>query len=117
MTNTKMTYVDALNTVLTAGEGIYSDAVIEKLTSLRDSIVKRNTRKATGERKPTKTQKANAELAENVADFLHNKGVSMTCKEIAEEFEVSTQKMSAILRQIPNITKMVVKGVSWFSIQ
>ena len=55
MTNTKITYVDALNTVLTAGKGIYSDTVIEKLTSLRDSIVKRNTRKASAERKPKGT--------------------------------------------------------------
>ena len=115
MTNTKMTYVDALNSALTAN---LTDEVKEKLTALRDSIAKRNARKATGERKPTKTQIANAELAENVADFLRNHmGKSFTCKEIATEFEVSSQKMSAILRQIPNVTKGVVKGVSWFSIQ
>ena len=97
---TKMTYVEALNTVLTAGNGIYSDEVIGKLTALRDTLVKR----ASAERKPTKADLAKAEadagLIARITDLLSG-GVQATCKEIAEAMgDVSIPKVAALLRKM-----------------
>ena len=58
---TKMTYVAALNYVLTSVADLPAD-VTEKLTALRDQTEKRNT----ADRKPTKTQVANEALKAKV---------------------------------------------------
>ena len=60
---TKMTYVDAVNFALNV---VADEAVKEKLTALRDSLVKRNT----ADRKPTKTQVANEGLKADILAFL-----------------------------------------------
>ena len=124
MTNTKITYVDALNTVLTALDNVdlndLPDKVfpaIDRVKELRDSIAKRNSKKADAPKKPTKTQQENATLAVKVAEFLREQDEPMTCKAIAEQFGVSVQKMSAILKLVPTICKEVVKGVTMFSVQ
>ena len=120
----KMTYVDALNTVLTALDNVnltdLPDKVfpaIDRVKELRDSIVKRNNKKADAPKKPTKTQQENAALAVKVKDFLYEQDEAMPCKAIAEQFGVTPQKMSAILKLIPSISREVVKGVTLFSVQ
>jgi len=126
MTNTtkKMTYVDALTTIeqyfQTADISEFppklADA-INRVAELKASIEKRNSKKADAPKKPTKTQQENAALAVKVKDFLYEKGEAMACKAIADEFGVTPQKMSAILKLIPSISKESVKGVTMFSVQ
>ena len=120
----KITYVDALNTVLTALDNVnlndLPDKVfpaIDRVKELRDSIAKRNSKKADAPKKPTKTQQENAALAVKVKDFLYEQDEAMPCKAIAEQFGVTPQKMSAILKLIPSISREVVKGVTLFSVQ
>lgn len=127
MTNTttkKMTYVDALTTIeqyfQTADISEFppklADA-INRVAELKASIEKRNSKKADAPKKPTKNQQENAALAVKVKDFLYEKGEAMACKAIADEFGVTPQKMSAILKLIPSISKESVKGVTMFSVQ
>lgn len=123
MTN-KMTYVDALNTVLDALNVVSLDDLpekiypaIERVTALRDSIAKRNSKNADKPRKPSKAQVANAEFAEQV--FAELDGTPVTCKEMAERFEVSPQKMSAALKKLVDagrVSKTVEKGKSYFAL-
>lgn len=91
----KMTYTVALNTVLDTCD--LTDEVREKLEALVASLAKRNAK--TGTRKPTKTQRENAELKVKLAEFVAGtEGVR--AKDVAEAFEVSTQKASALLKQL-----------------
>ena len=108
MTNSKMTYVDALNAVLN-GEPV-TDAVAEKLTALRDSVAKRNSHKSG---KPSKVQIANAELGENIVNAME-KGVDYTCTDIGKMFGgLSSQKVSPIMKALLDggrVTCEKVKG-------
>jgi len=120
----KMTYVDALDTIIQALDTIELNDLpdkifpaIERVKELRASIEKRNSKKADAPKKPTKTQQENATLAVKVRDFLYEQDEAMPCKAIAEQFGVSVQKMSAILKLIPSISKESVKGVTMFSVQ
>ena len=120
----KMTYVDALDTIIQALDTIdlndLPDKIfpaIDRVKELRASIEKRNSKKADAPKKPTKTQQENATLAVKVRDFLYEQDEAMPCKAIAEQFGVSVQKMSAILKLIPSISKESVKGVTMFSVQ
>ena len=91
----KMTYTVALNTVLDTCE--LTDEVREKLEALVASLAKRNAK--TGTRKPTKTQRENAELKVKLAEFVAGTD-GVRAKDVAEAFEVSTQKASALLKQL-----------------
>lgn len=117
-TNTaKMTYVAALTYALENCQ--MPEDVREKLDSLRAQQMKRNS----GDKKPTKTQQANANLREVVLDVLRNEGKPMTVTEVfnamSENPEVaSTQKVSALMRQLlleGKVVKTVEKRVSYFS--
>ena len=74
----KISYVVALDTVLTGAE--ITDEVRERLEALKASLEKRNSRKSEG---PTKLQKANAELAEQIVSAMAE-GKSYGSAEIAE---------------------------------
>lgn len=114
----KLTYVVALNTAISALSADESmTAVVEKLTALRDAQVKRNST----ERKPTKTQVANLELAEVVAEVLRTASTPLTITEImAHDDRLSTlsnQKVSAIVRGMGDrVAKVVDKRVSKFTL-
>lgn len=120
----KMTYVDALTTIeqyfqtadISEFPAKLADAV-NRMGELKASIEKRNSKRADAPKKPTKTQQENAALAVKVKDFLYEQGEAMTCKDIGEHFGVSPQKMSAVLKLIPSISKETVKGVTMFSVQ
>ena len=47
---------------------------------------------------PTKTQKANAELLPNIVEYVRTTD-GVVASAVAEKFEISTQKASALLRQ------------------
>lgn len=122
MTNSKMTYVDALNTVLPT---IENTEVAEKLTALRDTLVKRANKAKATDRKPTAKEQAEAQEREafraKVADELNaNPNREYTCKELAEAFEVSNPKMANALTalvkadKVERLTSATNKSKVWF---
>lgn len=108
MTNSKMTYVDALNAVLNGDP--MTDTVAEKLTALRDSVAKRNAHKSD---KPSKAQIANAELAESIIATMED-GVDYTCSDIGKLMGgLTSQKVSPIMKGLADagrVTSDKVKG-------
>ena len=113
---TKMTYVKALDAVL-SGE-VLTDEIVEKLTALRASLEKKNG----AERKPTKEQEANAVLKSAIADYLRETGGGKTVSDLIKEVDClgdfSNQKVSALMRQLildGVVVKTVDKRKSYFS--
>lgn len=113
---TKMTYVAALNYVLTNVADLPAD-VAEKLTALKDQTEKRNT----AERKPTKTQVANIELQEVVAEVLRNSDKPMTITEMMKASDtlgtLSNQKVAALVRGLGDrVIKTLDKRKAYFTL-
>ena len=111
---TKMTYVAALSYVLTNCPDLPVD-VAEKLTALKAQTEKRNA----ADRKPTKTQLANLDLAEHVIEVLRNASDPLTVTEIMARDEMlaplSNQKVSALIRTLGDkVVKVTEKRVSKF---
>lgn len=116
MTNSKMTYVAALTYAIENLSNAPVD-VIEKLSALKAQTEKRNS----AERKPTKTQLENANLADVVAEVLTNAAKPMTITEIMAADErlasLSNQKVSAIVRGMGDrIAKTTDKRKSYFAL-
>lgn len=97
----KMTYIDALNAALTAD---LSNEVKEKLTALKEQLVKRNASKSD---KPTKTQKENAEIKARIHEFLTHTLQGVKCGDVATELGISGQKASALLSQMVTAGEVV----------
>ena len=89
---TKMTYAMALEIAINAVDG----EAKEKLTVLKAQIEKKNS----AERKPTKTQVANDSLREDIVKLLSDRGEPMTASDIAAEFKVSNQKVTALMGKL-----------------
>ena len=89
-------YVDALNEVLSTCS--LSDQCKEKLTALRDQTAKRNSAKSD---KPTKAQVANMDVKSKLTAHMGD-GKSYTVADLVAAFdhEYSSQKLSALLRQL-----------------
>lgn len=102
----RMTYVKALEYVLANCE-MPSD-VDEKIDALKNSLVKKSAHK--GERKPTKTQIANEGFKEVILANMES-GRLYTITEITKEMpfgeELSTQRVSALVRQLKESGKVV----------
>lgn len=117
---TKMTYVSAIDFVLqllneNVFEGVEEEQAVamERLEALKTQLEKRNGK----ERKPTKTQRENEALKGEIVEFLHHTLQGMQCKDIASQFEVSGQKMSAMLKQLVEagaVEKVTEKRVTYF---
>ena len=112
----KMTYVAALNYVLTNCTDLPTE-VADKLTALKAQTEKRNS----ADRKPTAKQIANADLAERVVEVLRNAPDPLTVTEIMARDEalapLSNQKVSALIRGLgARVVKTVDKRVSKFSL-
>lgn len=112
---TKMTYVDAVNFALNV---VADEAVKEKLTALRDSLVKRNT----ADRKPTKTQVANEGLKADILAFLAD-GEKHTVTEIMSGVpslaEASNQKAATLVTALVKAELVVreeIKRKAYFSL-
>ena len=115
MTNSKMTYVAALTYVLTNCD--LPEDVAERLTNLKVQTEKRNS----AERKPTKAQLENANLADVVAEVLTSAAKPMTITEIMAADErltsLSNQKVSAIVRGMGDrVAKTTDKRKSYFAL-
>lgn len=109
---TNMTYVAAVEYAIA---NIDNPEVAEKLTALRDSLVKRNARKANG---LTKTQKENLEIKNAIVKALAD-SEGMTATEVANAVGVSLAKATALLTQLAKaeeVRREVEKKVAHFSI-
>lgn len=100
MTNTKTTYISALNAVLTAikdqtFENITQEDV-DKLVALGMALEKRNSRKSD---KPTKKQSENYAFKVAIKEVLADHD-PMKCGDIATLVGISGQKCSALLSQM-----------------
>ena len=86
-----MTYVDALNAVIPMVDG----EVAEKLTALREQMAKKK-----GSSKPTKTQVENEGIKGEILELLADG--RMTCGDVVKALdgEYTSQKISALLRQL-----------------
>ena len=87
-----MTTRELLNTVINAN---LSDEVTEKAQALLLQLDKRNEKRAST---PSKTAIANAPLKQSIIKLISEK--NMTAPEVGVALEVSTQKASALLRQL-----------------
>ena len=104
---TKMTYAMAIDSAI---NGNVTDEVREKLEALKAQLAKRNG----ASRKPTKTQKANEGLKDEMVAVISE---PMTAGEVAEHFGISNQKASALLTALVNdgrLVREVVKRKAYF---
>jgi predicted HTH transcriptional regulator len=110
MTN-KMTYVTAIDSAL---NGNITDEVREKLETLKVQLEKRHS----GERKPTKVQKENESLKEDIFAYISENGAKRAT-DVAIYFGISGQKASALLKQIVEsgrFEKYTEKRVTYFRV-
>lgn len=111
----KMTYVEALNVAI---ETLTDEAVVERLTALRDATAKRNA----SDRKPTKTQEANEGIKSEILALLSD-GQARTVTEIMGAVpslaDASNQKAASLVRQLKEsgaITREEIKRKAYFKI-
>ena len=103
----KMTYVKALEAALEmyhqGGQVDPEDViVVEKLEALKAQLEKKHNYKAG---KPSKVQVANAALADEMVEFVKGHG-PVTCADLQESFNLSNQKVSAILYKSGKFVKV-----------
>ena len=117
MKSEKLTYSKALETVITAGKGIYSDEVIEKLEALKAQLEKRATAKSG---KETKAQREAREFTESVYTVLSSQTKAVRCGDLAAQMGVSGQRVSAALSKLVKVGSVVKsegeKHVSLFAV-
>lgn len=109
---TNMTYVSAVEYAIA---NIDNAEVTEKLSALRDSLVKRNSRKSEG---MTKTQKENVAIKEAIVEALAE-SEGMTATEVANAVNISLAKATALLTQLvkaDSVKREVEKKVAHFSV-
>ena len=110
MTNKKMTKAQAWKIVREIVENSGHEKAVElvgKIDNEIDLLAKKNS----ADRKPTKTQEANAVLKAAIVEGMEPKRlytVSELMKEIPELAEATNQKVTALLRQLV-IEKMIVR--------
>lgn len=115
MTNKKLTYAQALETVLAKCDNLPED-VKEKIVALHNKY----TAKADGEKKPTKTQKENAELKTVIFQYMKENvfySATQLYKEVKDERLTSVQKVTALLGQLATeklIERVVEKRKTFF---
>lgn len=106
---TKMTYVDALNIALAT---VADEVAVERLTALRDTLVKR----ATTPRKPSKAHKESEDFRATVKDFVVNSGLStLTVKETATALNTTPQRITAAFTSLVK-DGVLVKGDGWYEV-
>ena len=84
--------------------GNITDEVVEMA---QNEIVKMDERNAKRKNTPSKTALANEPIKAQIVEVLTSE--PQTASEIAEKVEISTQKASALLRQIDGVTVTEVK--------
>lgn len=109
---TKMTYVNAIEMAI---NGTLTAEGIEKLEALKASLEKRNANRS---HKPTKTQRENEVLKEDIFAFVSENGAKRAM-DVAGHFGIAVQKASALLNQLAKaeaLEKFTEKRVTFFRV-
>ena len=105
-----MTKREFLNEVIAVIDGTSEVNVLELKEFAKAEIVKLDERNANRSSKPTKTQIENEPIKEDILEVLST-GERMVASAIAERLEISTQKASALCRQLVESKKLKVEDV------
>lgn len=105
-----MTKREFLNEVIAVIDGTSEVDVLELKDFAKAEIVKLDERNANRSSKPTKTQIENEPIKEKILEVLST-GERMVASAIAERLEISTQKASALCRQLVESKKLKVEDV------
>ena len=105
-----MTKREFLNDVIAVIDGTSEVNVLELKEFAKAEIVKLDERNANRSSKPTKTQIENEPIKEKILEVLST-GERMVASAIAERLEISTQKVSALCRQLVESKKLKVEDV------
>ena len=125
MANTKITKTQRFEdlSALIHGEPVKYGTTIEDADAFIAHEVELLSKKNSGERKETDTQRANAKYRQLIAEFLAIQTEGRTCTEIAkgvsELSDFNNQKVAALMRQMVEdgtVCKATVKGKSLFSL-
>ena len=105
-----MTKREFFNEVIAVIDGTSEVNVLELKEFAKAEIVKLDERNANRSSKPTKTQIENEPIKEKILEVLST-GERMVASAIAERLEISTQKASALCRQLVESKKLKVEDV------
>ena len=105
-----MTKREFLNEVIAVIDGTSEVDVLELKEFAKAEIVKLDERNANRSSKPTKAQIENEPIKEKILEVLST-GERMVASAIAEKVEISTQKASALCRQLVESGKLSVEEV------
>lgn len=105
-----MTKREFLNEVIAVIDGTSEVNVLELKEFAKAEIVKLDERNASRSSKPTKAQIENEPIKEKILEVLST-GERMVASAIAERVEISTQKASALCRQLVESQKLKVEEV------
>ena len=105
-----MTKREFLNEVIAVIDGTSEVDVLELKEFAKAEIVKLDERNANRSSKPTKTQIENEPIKEKILEVLST-GERMVASAIAEKVEMSTQKASALCRQLVESKQLKVEDV------
>ena len=105
-----MTKREFLNEVIAVIDGTSEVNVLELKEFAKAEIVKLDERNANRSSKPTKIQIENEPIKEKILEVLST-GEKMVASAIAERVEISTQKASALCRQLVESQKLKVEEV------
>lgn len=105
-----MTKREFLNEVIAVIDGTSEVDVLELKEFAKAEIVKLDERNASRSSKPTKTQIENEPIKEKILEILST-GERMVASAIAERLEISTQKASALCRQLVESKQLKVEDV------
>lgn len=106
---TNMTYAQALEIAINT---VTDEVAVERLTALKTSIEKRNSK----ERKPSKKQTENEGIKSSLLSLLAD-GENHRCNDLATSLDMSGQKCSALLKQLVDagmVDKVVEKRITYF---
>ncbi len=124
MANTKITKTQRFEdlSAMLHGEPVKYGTTIEDADAFIAHEMELLSKKNSGERKETDTQRANAKYRQLIAEFLAVQTEGRTCTEIAkgvsELSDFNNQKVAALMRQMVEdgtVRKATVKGKSLFS--
>lgn len=105
-----MTKREFLNEVIAVIDGTSEMDALELKEFAKAEIVKLDERNASRSSKPTKTQIENEPIKEKILEVLST-GERMVASAIAERLEISTQKASALCRQLVESKQLKVEDV------
>ena len=105
-----MTKREFLNEVIAVIDGTSEVNVLELKEFAKAEIVKLDERNASRSSKPTKAQIENEPIKEKILEVLSTEE-RMVASAIAEKVEISTQKASALCRQLVESNKLKVEEV------